>query len=58
MTVDAATHDGSPLPSDAEGGSVTLDAEPAGRRMGRGLQGLLPAGANPGKSPRTRTIPG
>ncbi|WP_176985286.1 hypothetical protein [Asanoa ishikariensis] len=42
--------DKSPLPGDAEGGSVAFDAEPAGRRTGRGLQCLLPAGA-------ARTIP-
>ncbi|HTF07079.1 MAG TPA: hypothetical protein VK659_02785 [Asanoa sp.] len=49
VTVDLVKLDESPLPADAEG-SVALDGEPAGRRMGRlvlrrGHQGLLPAGA-------------
>ncbi len=49
VAVDLVKLDRSPLPPDAEG-SIALDGEPTGRRMGRlilrrGHQGLLPAGA-------------
>jgi hypothetical protein len=49
VVVDLVKLDESPLPADAEG-SVGLDGEPVGARMGRlvlrrGHQGLLPAGA-------------
>jgi hypothetical protein len=49
VTVELVKLDSSPLPADAEG-SVALDGEPVGARMGRinlrrGHQALLPAGA-------------
>jgi hypothetical protein len=49
VVIDLVKLDASPLAADAEG-SVELDGEPAGRRMGRitcrrGHQALLPAGA-------------
>lgn len=49
VTVELVKLDASPLPADAEG-SVALDGEPVGQRMGRiflkrGHQALLPAGA-------------
>ena len=49
VTVELVKLDSSPLPADAEG-SIVLEGEPAGARMGvitltRGHQALLPAGA-------------
>jgi hypothetical protein len=49
VVIDLVKLDASPLPPDAAG-SIALDGEPAGRRMGRitarrGHQALLPAGA-------------
>ncbi len=49
VVVDLVKLDATPLPADAQG-SIALDGEPQGRRMGRitlrrGHQGLLPAGS-------------